>query len=342
MSTNFQFKQIFLCGDFDHLHKGDKIFLKKAFELGEKVFIGLLSDIILKSEFLSFSIEPFFLRKNNLLNFLKEKKWYNRAKIIEISDLIVFFDKIKNIDAVFFYKENYKNLLLKISNLQEKNGLKEIKIIPFDNILASDGRIISSERIRKGEINREGKNYWLEVSSYFGNKQKLLLPTFLKKELRKPLGKIFPNKKSLIKFIKQRKPQFIFSIGDIVSYQLIKNNIDPNLLVFDFKTKRKELNKEVIKIFKKFFLLNKIINHSGIITKEAFLKIKTCVEKILKKKENQSIFVEGEEDLLTLPVILFSPLNSFVFYGHWQFGIIGIEVDEKIKEMVIKLLRKFK
>ena len=53
------------------------------------------------------------------------------------------------------------------------------------------------------------------------------------------------------------------------------------------------------------------------------------------------LVVNGEEDLLTLPAILFAPLNSLVLYGHWQYGIIVVEVDEKIKEKVRKILKKF-
>jgi uncharacterized protein (UPF0218 family) len=40
-------------------------------------------------------------------------------------------------------------------------------------------------------------------------------------------------------------------------------------------------------------------------------------------------------------VILFSPLNSLVFYGHWQLGVVGVEVNEEIKEKIFCLLNKF-
>jgi len=151
---------------------------------------------------------------------------------------------------------------------------------------------------------------------------------------------VFSNTKELIKFIKEKKSAFIFSVGDIISYYLIKNKISPHLLIFDFKTKRGEVDKEVKKTLKNIFP-NEIVNQPGTISKEAFLTIKNCVEKILSKNEKQKVFVDGEEDLLALPVILFSPLNSLVFYGHWQLGVVGVEVNEEIKDKVLKLLRKF-
>ena len=53
------------------------------------------------------------------------------------------------------------------------------------------------------------------------------------------------------------------------------------------------------------------------------------------------IVVDGEEDLLTLPAILFAPPNSLVLYGHWQHGIIAVEVDEEMKEKIWKIIERF-
>jgi Uncharacterized protein conserved in archaea len=180
----------------------------------------------------------------------------------------------------------------------------------------------------------------LRVASLLKNTKKLVLPESLKEELRKPLGRVFSSTKELIKFIKEKKSAFIFSVGDIISYYLIKNKISPHLLIFDLKTKRGKVDEKVKKTLKNIFP-NKIVNQPGTISKKAFLTIKTDVEKILSKNEKQKVFVEGEEDLLAIPLILFSPLSSLVFYGHWQLGVVAVGVDEGIKNKVLKLLRKF-
>jgi len=339
MDKNYQYKKIVLGGTFDHFHKGHKFFLEKAFEVGRRVLIGITSDKMIKDKFLSSAIESFFLRKENVCQFLMKKNWQERAKIIKINDFTGGVDKLKKAEAIIVSKNTYQNAL-KINDLREKNGLKKLQIIVVSEVLASDDKIISSERIRRGEIDRKGKSYWLQVLSFLKDSEKLVLPDNLKEKLRKPLGRVFSNTKEVIKFIKEKNKEFIFTVGDIVSYHLIKNKVNPHLLIFDWKTKRGEVDKKVKKTLEKIFP-NKIVNQPGTIEKKAFLTIKTCVEKILSKNEKRAVFVDGEEDLLALPLILFSPLNSLVFYGHWQFGVVMVEVNEGIKNKVLKLLRKF-
>jgi len=333
------FNNVVLGGTFDNFHKGHKKFLEKAFEVGKRVLIGITSDKMIKDKLLSSVIEPFFVRKENVCQFLMKKNWQERARIIKINDFTGGVDKLKKAEAIIVSKNTYQNVL-KINDLREKNGFKKMRIVIVSQVLASDGKIISSERIRAGEIDRNGKSYWLGVASLLKNTEKLVLPESLKGKLRKPLGRVFSSTKELIKFIKEKKPEFIFTVGDIVSYHLIKNKVSPHLLIFDLKTKRGEVDKGVKKTLKNIFP-NKIVNQPGTISKEAFLTIKTCVEKILSKNEKQAVFVDGEEDLLALPVILFSPLNSLVFYGHWQLGVVGVEADEGIKEKIFELLNSF-
>ena len=43
------------------------------------------------------------------------------------------------------------------------------------------------------------------------------------------------------------------------------------------------------------------------------------------------LVVDGEEDLLALPSILFAPLNAYVLYGQPNEGIVVVSVTESLK-----------
>ena len=57
----------------------------------------------------------------------------------------------------------------------------------------------------------------------------------------------------VIKFINWEKPKKIISVGDIISYHIIKNKIIPDIVIFDFKTRRGEVDEDAKKPLKNFF-----------------------------------------------------------------------------------------
>jgi cytidyltransferase-like protein len=349
-----KYQFVIVGGTFDHLHLGHQAILEKAFFLGQFVLIGLSTKKLYQKKFLWQTIEDYKLRKKNLEKFIRQnfvdynlqnlpivddslqKKGF---KIVPIDDYLGGADKLKEAEAIVVSALSFPNAL-KINQLRVKNGLKELKIVVVPEILASDDKIISSERIRKGEIGRKGESYWLQASGCLKDSEKIILPENLKEELRKPLGEVFSETRNLIKAIKEKKPVMIITIGDIVSYHLIKNNIIPDLAIFDLKTRREKVEQVIEKTLKNN-RLNKIVNQPGTISKEAFLTIKKAIQIFLTKNQKQKILIEGEEDLLALPSILFSPLKTLVFYGHWQLGVVGVLVDEVVKRKIIGFLRTF-
>ena len=46
------------------------------------------------------------------------------------------------------------------------------------------------------------------------------------------------------------------------------------------------------------------------------------------------IIVQGEEDLLVLPVVLFAPANSVVLYGQPNEGLVIVKISEGIRNKV--------
>ncbi len=48
-------------------------------------------------------------------------------------------------------------------------------------------------------------------------------------------------------------------------------------------------------------------------------------------KSRVSVIVEGEEDLLVLPLISLTPIGSLIVYGQPREGMVVVEVTEKMK-----------
>lgn len=144
-------KKVIVGGTFDILHKGHEALFSKAFSLGE-VTLGLTSDNFakkLKGEILN----DFIKRKKNLENFIFEK-FRKKPRIIKIEN--IFGPTLReNFDYLVVSKETLKNAL-KINQERRKRNKKEIKIITIDMILAEDKKPISCQRIRNGEIDKNG------------------------------------------------------------------------------------------------------------------------------------------------------------------------------------------
>ncbi len=145
-------KKVIIGGTFEVLHKGHLAFLKKAFSLG-KVTIGLTSDKMagrLKKR----KVKSFEQRKKELKNFAK-KKFNSDCRIVRIEDI---FGPVlrQNFDYLVVSPETYDNALL-INKKRTENKKKLIEIVEIKLVLAEDKKPISSTRILKGLIDKNGR-----------------------------------------------------------------------------------------------------------------------------------------------------------------------------------------
>jgi uncharacterized protein (UPF0218 family) len=155
-----------------------------------------------------------------------------------------------------------------------------------------------------------------------------ILPEELKEELRKVWGfAIFGKKKEVKekfeKFLEKGKFKKVITVGDYCSI-----NLPSDVKIFDGRVKRKKIKKILSYSLK-------CKNPRGTIQKEVWPIIKKAI------KENENVFVEGEEDLLVIPSVLLAPKNSLVVYGLPKKGICAIKVDQKIKRKIKNLLKLF-
>ena len=194
-----QYNNIVLGGTFDHFHKGHEALLTKAFEVGKKITIGIATEEIYKDKFLSETVESFEERKKSINKYIKKYLVDGRLiDIISFSEFTGGTDKIRDIDAIIVSRETFPNAL-KINELRKKNHLIPLMIVIIEDVLAEDGKLINSERIRMGEIDRNGKVYELPTNhqSLITNHY-LKMPESLRPILQKPLGQVFKNTKQLL------------------------------------------------------------------------------------------------------------------------------------------------
>ena len=166
-------------------------------------------------------------------------------------------------------------------------------------------------------------------------KKKFILPAKLRDELKKPLG-ILVNESDLINFLKKEK--YIVSVGDQVTYTLIKNKIEPIFCIVDLKTKRKLCNNETINLIKSYGEKKYIVkNPPGCISDDLWDSIKKSYQHLGEK--NIRIEVDGEEDLATLPAILLAPNRDVtIIYGMPDKGVVIVKSNEMNKIKAKKII----
>ncbi|MEM4270627.1 MAG: pantetheine-phosphate adenylyltransferase [Candidatus Pacearchaeota archaeon] len=332
-----KFKTLVCGGTFDHFHKGHENFLKYGLSISEKLIIGITSDeYVNKSKIKnqkSKIYENFRTRKKAVENFLKRKS-VSKFEFMKIDDMFgATLDQDFEAEAILVSKST-KIGAEKINQERSKRRLSKFQIIVPPQILAEDGKLISSLRIRSGEIDRNGELYvkpiWL--------KKTFFLPQELRPELKRPFGKLISkfNKDSL------HKDRLIFTVGDETTKIFNKLGLKPFISIIDFKVARKRKFFHVSELgFSGEEKIIEIKNPAGAVTPNLFLVLTKILQKV-NKNVNFIIQIDGEDDLSVLPLILVAPLYSCIFYGQPYEGIVHIDVNEKIKNKARSIMGKFK
>ncbi len=150
-----KYRKVALGGTFDQFHKGHAILIEKALEVGDTLVIGLTSDEMLKANPKDHFVAKFEERREELLNFLTNFGALKRVKIISLNDPYGPTLCDEELDALIVSYET-SDRGGEINELRRRRGLKPLKLVVIGAVLADDGLPISSTRIRRGEIDREG------------------------------------------------------------------------------------------------------------------------------------------------------------------------------------------
>jgi len=139
-------------GTFNVLHRGHRALFERGAQVANELVIGLVSDKMAHS--IRKSVRSYLERKKDLEKYLATlDKPY---KIIEIEDIFGTADSMRDLDFLIVSEGSQKNAE-KINKERSSKGLKPLAVEVVPSVIAEDFVPISSTRILKGEIDKEGK-----------------------------------------------------------------------------------------------------------------------------------------------------------------------------------------
>ncbi len=152
------------------------------------------------------------------------------------------------------------------------------------------------------------------------------IPGHIKKQLKRPLGKLHKDFRVLRKLSHTRR---IISVGDVCTLSLLAMGIRPHLAVFDYRFMRRKLDSGMINILKLNFKKPKRYrNPPGTLSEKILADARRLIDK------GGSVLIEGEEDLTALAFIASASRSDIVVYGQPGKGLVVVEPNKKIKDRI--------
>lgn len=159
------------------------------------------------------------------------------------------------------------------------------------------------------------------------------LPDNLREQLKIPLGVLLPEDNANKDNIQKHLPEncFIITVGDRTSEKMTGFGLTPSLQIIDGQEKR---------------VKRETLEKTGIMTNlscdnppaEITLQSIDTIKKAFISETPVQITVNGEEDLLVIPVCIYAPENSVVLYGQPNEGLVIVKITPEIRNKTQKLL----
>jgi len=170
----------------------------------------------------------------------------------------------------------------------------------------------------------------------------LRLPEELRSELKPPLGRLYRGRgqECIVPMQDLLAPApKVIAVGDVTTFCLLSSSgRKPDICIVDNKTKRMPVPDHVQQGIGELDEYERIevYNPAATLTQELVDVIKDH----LADDRRVKIVVDGEEDLATLPAILYAPLGSTVVYGQPNEGSVAVVVTPERKEYAKSIMDK--
>jgi pantetheine-phosphate adenylyltransferase len=322
------YKKVCVAGTFDGLHLGHEALLQRAFREGERVLIGITSDAY-ATRYKSPGVRSMAIRTRELTDWLAKHNFLHRATMVPINDPFEPAASREDITGLIV-SEDSRTRGEELNAVRRSRGLPPLALIIVPMVHADDARPISATRIREGEIDKTGK---------------LLMPDALRTTLAYPLGEVW-EEKTLPSLFHRYAALPGITVGDMTTYTLLSRGITPRVMVIDHKVNRRPFKPLAPLLDGMSKKTVRVKSGPGFIGNAAIEAINAAFAE--SSRMPVVIEVEGEEDLLALPVVMSAPLSSVVYYGQPNMpgsvhknGMVAVLVTQEKKEAAKALLDQF-
>ncbi len=326
-----------LGGTFDRLHAGHHHLISTCLEQSDEVQIWLTSDIMAQSK------NPLILdwqtRHDEILSWSESQGYGQKLTLHLLEDEVGPAPTTLEADSIGCTPET-RSACESINSSRKIESLAPLSIIMAEQVLGVAGEIISSSRIRDGEIDRQGQPWLGEAEMYLDQR----MPVILDDELKQPFGTLHEGPESnpeiamkkALASISIHTPKLI-AVGDVTVQTLVDMGEIPDISFIDGMTKR-EVWAEAENLDRELFPhLSTCTNPPGLIT--ADLKLATKVA--LLNSRATLMVVKGEEDLAPIIIHLLAPIGCAVLYGQPDKGVVVRITSIETKENCRRLLDVF-
>ena len=159
------------------------------------------------------------------------------------------------------------------------------------------------------------------------------LPDSLREQLKIPLGDLLlekdATKQNIIKYLSNNS--FVITVGDRTTEKMINFGLTPSVQIIDSQEKRIKRDPPKDENISTELRCD---NPAAEITEQSI----EIIKKAFSLKPPVRLVVNGEEDLLVIPVCIHAPNHSVVLYGQPNEGLVIVNITPEIRNKTQRLL----
>ncbi|MFW9888703.1 MAG: DUF359 domain-containing protein [Candidatus Thorarchaeota archaeon] len=312
---------------FDRFHLGHQVLIDKLSDMPSPVAVVTGGELVGRNLDLQCIIQPLEERLAKVKEFVREEEMEKTMDAITMTH----FSELMSIEGAttFLMYQGPCCDEVRSGALDKRTGYGDV-IDYLKPVRAYDGNKLTSARVRKGEIDREGRRLR-------GTKEPPRRLDFSQRgNLKSPKGDLYhkkdgPPQERVVSRIVEENPKCVIAVGDITAATLIEEGYTPDVSIVDGITKRGEFRGTFSGEREYLFY-----NPAAVLYPEAWSTIDTAI----RDNKKSLIVVEGEEDLMGFPGVLLAPHGSVMLYGQPDAGIVWVPVNKENKSLARSLLDK--